>query len=100
MADHYGTKVLILLDEYDVPLDKAYINVYYEKMVDFLRGFFGSAFKTNKNLLFAVLTGCMRVSKESIFTGINNLDADTIIDSCICENNKQNAFLLFISLLP
>ena len=71
MADHYGTKVLILLDEYDVPLDKAYISVYYEKMVDFLRGFFGSAFKTNKNLLFAVLTGCMRVSKESIFTGNN-----------------------------
>ena len=68
LAYHYGTKVLILIDEYDVPLDKAYINGYYEKMVDFLRGFFGSAFKTNKNLLFAVLTGCMRVSKESIFT--------------------------------
>ena len=71
MADHYGTKVLILLDEYDVPLDKAYINVYYEKMVDFFRGSFGSAFKTNKSLLFALLTGYMRVSKESIFTGNN-----------------------------
>ena len=71
MADHYGTKVLILSDEYDVPLDKAYISVYYEKMVDFLRGSFGSAFKTNKSLPFAVLTGCMRVSKESIFTGNN-----------------------------
>ncbi len=81
MSEHYGTKVIILLDEYDVPLDKAYLNGYYDEMVSFLRGLFGNAFKTNKNLLFAVLTGCMRVSKESIFTGINNLDANTIIDN-------------------
>ena len=80
MMSHFGKRIIILLDEYDVPLDKAYINGYYEEMVSFIRGFFGNAFKSNRNLFFAVLTGCMKVSKESIFTGINNMDANTIID--------------------
>ena len=80
MMSHFGKRTIILLDEYDVPLDKSFINGYYEEMVSFLRGLFGNAFKSNKNLLFAVLTGCMKVSKESIFTGINNMDANNIID--------------------
>ncbi|MGN0906046.1 MAG: AAA family ATPase, partial [Bullifex sp.] len=80
LKHHFGKDVIILLDEYDVPLDKAFLNGYYDEMVAFLRGLFGNAFKSNRNLFFAVLTGCMKVSKESIFTGINNMDANTIID--------------------
>ena len=75
---HYGKKVILLIDEYDVPLDKSNENGYYDKMVAFLRIFFGSAFKTNPDLQFAVLTGCLRISKESIFTGLNNLSVDSI----------------------
>ena len=78
---HYGEQVILLIDEYDVPLDKAHINGYYDQMVTFLRGFFGEAFKTNPDLFFAVVTGCLRISKESIFTGINNLKVDTITDT-------------------
>jgi len=77
---HYGKQVILLIDEYDVPLDKAHANGYYNQMVSFLRGFFGEAFKTNPDLYFAVVTGCLRISKESIFTGINNLKVDTITD--------------------
>lgn len=77
---HYGRQVILLIDEYDVPLDKANEKGYYDQMVTFLRGFFGEAFKTNQDLLFAVVTGCLRISKESIFTGINNLKVDTISD--------------------
>ena len=66
---HYGQKVVILIDEYDVPLDKAFQNGYYKEMVSLIRGLFGQALKTNEFLQFAVLTGCLRVSKESIFTG-------------------------------
>ena len=77
---HYGEQVILLIDEYDVPLDKAHVNGYYDQMVAFLRGFFGEAFKTNPDLCFAVVTGCLRISKESIFTGINNLKVDTITD--------------------
>lgn len=69
---HYGKKVVILIDEYDVPLDKAFQNGYYKEMVSLIRGLFGQALKTNEFLQFAVLTGCLRVSKESIFTGLNN----------------------------
>ena len=65
-------KVVILIDEYDVPLDKAFQNGYYKEMVSLIRGLFGQALKTNEFLQFAVLTGCLRVSKESIFTGLNN----------------------------
>lgn len=69
---HYGQKVIILIDEYDVPLDKAFQHGYYKEMVSLIRGLFGQALKTNDCLQFAVLTGCLRVSKESIFTGLNN----------------------------
>lgn len=69
---HYGQKVIILIDEYDVPLDKAFQHGYYKEMVLLIRGLFGQALKTNDFLQFAFLTGCLRVSKESIFTGLNN----------------------------
>ena len=78
---HYSEQVILLIDEYDVPLDKAHVNGYYDQMVAFLRSFFGGAFKTNPDLYFAVVTGCLRISKESIFTGINNLKVDTITDT-------------------
>lgn len=68
----YGRKTLILIDEYDVPLDKAFQHGYYPQMVSLIRGIFGQALKTNEFLQFAVLTGCLRISKESIFTGLNN----------------------------
>ena len=69
---HYGKKAIILIDEYDVPLDKAFNYGYYREMVSLMRVFLGNALKTNDSLQFAVLTGCLRVSKESIFTGLNN----------------------------
>ena len=77
---HYGKEVIILIDEYDVPLDKAFNNGYYKEMVSLMRLFLGNALKTNDALQFAVLTGCLRVSKESIFTGLNNLDVNSIAD--------------------
>lgn len=72
LCQHYGQKAIILIDEYDVPLDKAFHHGYYKEMVSLIRGLFGQALKTNDFLQFAVLTGCLRVSKESIFTGLNN----------------------------
>lgn len=78
---HYGQKVIILIDEYDVPLDKAYQNDYYREMVVMIRSLFGEALKTNEFLQFAVLTGCLRVSKENIFTGLNNFKIFSITDS-------------------
>lgn len=78
---HYGKKVVILIDEYDVPLDKAFQNGYYNEMVPLIRGLFGQALKTNEFLQFAVLTGCLRISKESIFTGLNNFKVMSITDS-------------------
>lgn len=72
LCRHYGRKAIILVDEYDVPLDKAFQHGYYKEMVSLIRGLFGQALKTNEFLQFAVLTGCLRVSKESIFTGLNN----------------------------
>ena len=78
---HYGQKVVILIDEYDVPLDKAFQNGYYKEMVSLIRGLFGQALKTNEFLQFAVLTGCLRISKESIFTGLNNFKVMSITDS-------------------
>ena len=78
---HYGQKVIVLIDEYDVPLDKAYQNDYYREMVVMIRSLFGEALKTNEFLQFAVLTGCLRVSKESIFTGLNNFKIFSITDS-------------------
>jgi len=78
---HYGKKVIILIDEYDVPLAKANQNGYYKDMVGLIRGMFNQALKTNDSLQFAVMTGCLRVSKESIFTGLNNPKVFTVSDN-------------------
>lgn len=75
---YYGQKAIVLIDEYDVPLDKAYQGGYYDDMVELLRALFGQVLKTNGSLYFAVLTGCLRISRESIFTGLNNLNVYTI----------------------
>ena len=79
LAKHYNQKVIILIDEYDVPLEKSHFAGYYDDMVKFIRSLFSSALKTNTSLHFAVLTGCLRVSKESIFTGLNNLTIISIL---------------------
>ena len=80
LSKHYGQKVILLIDEYDVPLDKAFQGGYYDEMVSLIRNMFGNVLKTNDDLYFAVLTGCLRISKESIFTGLNNLKVHTISD--------------------
>ena len=85
LSKHFGTNAVILIDEYDVPLDKAHVHGYYDRMVEMIRGMFNAALKTNPNLAFAVLTGCLRVSKESIFTGLNNLNVYGISDS-FCDD--------------
>ncbi len=78
LGRHYGQKVILLIDEYDVPLDKAQQYGYYDQMVSLIRGLFGRALKTNEHLFLAVLTGCLRVAKESIFTGLNNFHVMSI----------------------
>ena len=78
LEKHYGQKAILLIDEYDVPLDKAYAHGYYDRMIDLIRAMFNAALKTNDSLFFAVMTGCLRVSKESIFTGLNNLKVHSI----------------------
>ena len=80
LKKHYQQDVIILIDEYDVPLDKAYQSGYYDDMVDLIRSLFGNALKTNDSLYFAVLTGCLRISRESIFTGLNNFKVYTVKD--------------------
>ena len=80
LARHYDQRVILLIDEYDVPLDKAFQSGYYDEMVSLIRNLLGNALKTNDSLYFAVLTGCLRISKESIFTGLNNLKVHTISD--------------------
>ena len=80
LCQHYGQKVIVLIDEYDVPLDKAFQSGYYREMVSLIRSLFGQALKTNSFLQFAVLTGCLRVSKESIFTGLNNFKVHSVDD--------------------
>ena len=80
LEKHHEQKVIILIDEYDVPLAKAFEGHYYDQMVLFIRNLFENALKTNDSLKFAVLTGCMRISKESIFTGLNNLKVLSIVD--------------------
>ena len=80
LEKHHGNKVILLIDEYDVPLAKAFERDYYEQMVVFIRNMFEYALKTNDSLKFAVLTGCMRISKESIFTGLNNLKVFSVAD--------------------
>ncbi len=81
LSKHYGKQVILLIDEYDVPLDKAYQNNYYPQMVSLIRSLFSQALKTNRHLLFAVVTGCLRIAKESIFTGLNNFKVRTISDT-------------------
>ena len=83
---HYGQKTVLLIDEYDVPLDKAFQHGYYKEMASLIRGLFSPALKTNDFLQFAVLTGCLRVSKESIFTGLNNFKVLSITDSRFDEH--------------
>lgn len=80
LRKHYGQKVILLIDEYDVPLAKSFANGYYNQMVLFIQNLFGQSLKTNDSLQFAVLTGCMRIAKESIFTGLNNLRVLSIMD--------------------
>ena len=79
LEQYYGKKVIILIDEYDVPLENAYMCGFYEEMIAFIRSLFESALKTNSSLEFAVITGCLRISKESIFTGMNNLEIISIL---------------------
>ena len=85
LGKHYNRRVVILIDEYDVPLDKAYQNGYYTQMVELLRSLFSQALKTNKHLDFAVLTGCLRIARESIFTGLNNFKVRSISDAQCAE---------------
>ena len=80
LEKHYGAKVILLIDEYDVPLAKAHANGYYDQMISLIRSLLGEALKTNNSLKLAVLTGCLRISKESVFTGLNNLKVLTIAD--------------------
>lgn len=85
LCKHYGCPVIVLLDEYDVPLDKAYQNHYYPQMVQLIRSLLSQALKTNKNLEFAVITGCLRITRESIFTGLNNFKIRSISDKECAE---------------
>ena len=86
---HFDQKVIIIIDEYDVPLDKAFQNGYYREMISLIRGLLGQALKTNTSLQFAVLTGCLRISKESIFTGLNNFAVNSVVD---VEHDEQFGF--------
>jgi len=85
MFAHYHEKVIILIDEYDVPMQAAYQNDYYDKMVDFLRSVFSSSLKTNDALEKGIMTGCLRISKESIFTGLNSFSSYSILDNIANE---------------
>ena len=85
LEQYHGQKVIILLDEYDVPLENAYFNGFYDEMVSFIRSLFESALKTNGSLEFAVITGCLRISRESIFTGLNNLKVVSVLDEGYAE---------------
>lgn len=85
LEQYYGKKAIILIDEYDVPLENAYFCGFYDKMIGFIRSLFESALKTNDSLEFAVVTGCLRVSKESIFTGLNNFATNSILNDRYAE---------------
>ena len=86
LKQYYGTKTIILIDEYDVPLEDAYFSGYYDEVVRFIRSLFESALKTNSALEFSVITGCLRISKESIFTGLNNLAVNSILSNKYSES--------------
>ena len=105
LSRHFGQKVILLIDEYDVPLDKAFQSGYYDEMLNLIRNLLGNALKTNESLYFAVLTGCLRISKESIFTGLNNLKVHTISDVRYDEyfgftNSDVDELLEFYGLSP
>ncbi len=85
LEKYHKQKVIILIDEYDVPLENAYFNGFYDEMVSFIRSLFESALKTNESLKFAVITGCLRISRESIFTGLNNLDVVSVLNEDYAE---------------
>ncbi|MGL6106874.1 AAA family ATPase, partial [Romboutsia sp.] len=85
LEKHFNKKVIILIDEYDVPLENSFFKGFYEEMIDFIRSLFESALKTNTALEFAVITGCLRISKESIFTGLNNLEIISILNKSYDE---------------
>ncbi len=85
LKNYHKSKVIILIDEYDVPLENAHFRGFYDQMVDFVRSLFESALKTNDNLEFAVITGCLRISRESIFTGLNNLEVNSILNDNFAE---------------
>jgi len=98
LEKYHKQKVIILLDEYDVPLENAYFEGFYDEMVAFIRSLFESALKTNESLKFAVVTGCLRVSRESIFTGLNNLKVVSVLDDSYAEyfgftQNEVDSFL-------
>lgn len=87
---YFGRKVIILLDEYDVPLENAFVNGFYQEMIDFIRSFFEAGLKTNSAMEFAVVTSCLRISKESVFTGMNNLKMISIL------NNQYDEYFGFL----
>ena len=86
LEKYHHEKTIILIDEYDVPLENAYFKGFYDKMVDFIRSLLESALKTNNSLQFAVITGCLRISRESIFTGLNNLKINSVLDESYSEH--------------
>ena len=86
LSKHHGHNVIILLDEYDVPLENAYYAGFYDEMAGFIRSLFESCLKTNDSLEFAVITGCLRISRESIFTGLNHLKIDSVLDDAFAES--------------
>lgn len=85
LCEVYGKKVIVLIDEYDVPLENAYFNGFYDEMINLIRSVFESVLKTNDSLEFAVLTGCLRISRESIFTGLNNLNVHPVTDNAFSQ---------------
>ena len=104
LAKYHGKNTMILIDEYDVPLENAYLRGFYEEMIDFIRSLFESALKTNPYLEKGVITGCLRISKESIFTGLNNLEVDSVLhtryaDSFGFTEQEVNAMLVYYDLL-
>lgn len=85
LKNYHGRNVIVLLDEYDVPLENAHFRGFYDQMIDFIRSLFESVLKTNDNLEFAVVTGCLRVGRESIFTGLNNLEINSVLNDSFSE---------------
>ena len=104
LAKYHGKNTMILIDEYDVPLENAYLHGFYDNMIGFIRSLFESALKTNPYLEKSVITGCLRISKESIFTGLNNLEVDSVLhtryaDSFGFTEQEVNAMLAYYDLL-